>query len=50
MQFYEYPETLQEGNRILQKALPEIHLIKDGGNFTMDVEKFAEELSGLEEK
>ena len=35
---------------ILQKALPEIHLIKDGGNFTMDVEKFAEELSGLEEK
>ena len=50
VQFYEYPETLQDGNRILQRALPEIHLINDSGKFMMDVEKFAEELSGSEEK
>ena len=50
VQFYEYPEMLHDANRILQRTLPEIHLINDSGKFTMDVEKFAEELSGSEEK
>ncbi len=46
IQFYDYPETLQDANRILQGSLPVIQLINTSGTLTIDVEKFTEELSG----
>ena len=50
VQFYEYSETLQEANRILQSSLPVIHLINASGALTIDVEKFAKELSSSKAK
>lgn len=44
-QFYKYPEKLHEGNLILQSPLPVIHLDDIDGKLSIDVERFATELS-----